>query len=353
MATVGHRFVHGGPSLAEPVVIDDTIRAELGSLTELAPLHHRRAIDALDAARAALPGVPHIACFDTAFHADLPQAAATYAVPRAWRDRWNLRKYGFHGLSHASVARQVPELLQRPRDTVRIVSAHLGAGASLCAIDGGRSVDTTMGFTPLDGLVMATRCGSVDPGMLLWLLREDRLDLESLSDGLERRSGLAGLSELPHRASDMRAVRQAAERGDQRARLAVDVYVHRLRAGIAAMAAAMNGMDVLAFTGGIGEHDAVLRNDVTNGLRFLGVAIDKVSNAHCLPGTDISAPGGSTRVVVVAAEEDIEVARHARAAAIETLVACRDRPSTMPDRPVTVGPRPLPGTPPPLTGSSV
>jgi acetate kinase len=252
---VGHRVVHGG-SATEPAIIDDAVREHIASLCSLAPLHQARALAGIDAVGRARPGLAAIACYDTAFHAHLPAAAATYALPRDWRERYGLRRFGFHGLSHAWVARQV-----EPR--TRLVSCHLGAGASLAAIRDGRSVDTTMGFTPLEGLVMATRSGSVDPGMLTWLLREGDLSLAALDHGLEHDSGLTGLAGT----GDMR---ELLARDDADAQLALDVYVHRLRAAIAAMTASLGGLDVLAFTGGVGEHATRIRNDVIAGLAFLG-----------------------------------------------------------------------------------
>ena len=232
---VGHRIVHGGARFREPVVVDEGVRRALDELVDLAPLHQPKSLAALDAVSSALPGVPAVACFDTAFHATLPDAAATYALPAEWSARWGLRRYGFHGLSHAWIAQRAPEVVGAPADGVRIVSCHLGAGASLCAIAGGRSVDTTMGFTPLEGLVMATRSGSVDPGLLLWLMEHENLAAAELAWALEHESGLLGLSGT----ADMREVLERAGAGDARARLAFEVYLHRLRAGIASMAAAL------------------------------------------------------------------------------------------------------------------
>jgi acetate kinase len=227
---VGHRIVHGGADVRAPARVDAAVREALGAAADLAPLHAPPALAALDAVAAARPDVPAVACPDTAFHAGLPAAAATYPVPREWRERYGVRRFGFHGLSHAWVARSV--------GAGRIVSCHLGAGASLCAIRDGASVDTTMGFTPLEGVVMATRSGTVDPGLVLWLLAEGGLTRDEVEEGLERHSGLLGLAGT----KDMREV---LGRDDEDARLARDVYAHRLRAGIAAMAAALGGLDTL------------------------------------------------------------------------------------------------------------
>jgi acetate kinase len=282
---VGHRIVHGGERFREAVLIDADVESALRELTELAPLHQPKSLAALDAVSAALPGLPAVACFDTAFHATLPPDAYTYALPAQWRERWGVRRYGFHGLSHAWVARRVPELLERPAAGLRIVSCHLGAGASLCAIADGRSVDTTMGFTPLEGLVMATRSGDVDPGLLLWLLEREALTERELADALEHQAGLLGLAG----SADMR---ELLARDDADARLALDVYIHRLRAGIAAMAAALAGLDVLVFTGGVGENAPQIRERAVGGLSFLG--LDRAPT------------------LVIDAREDLEIAQQAR-----------------------------------------
>jgi len=305
---VGHRVVHGGERFRQAVVVDAGVRAAIEELTELAPLHQPRALAALDAVSAALAGLPAVACFDTAFHATLLPGAANYALPREWRERFGLRRYGFHGLSHAWVARRVPELLGADPARLRVVSCHLGAGASLCAIAGGRSQDTTMGFTPLEGLVMATRSGSVDPGLLMWLLEPGRLSQHELSDGLEHRSGLLGLAG----SADMREVLEHAENRDPDAGLALAVYTHRLRAAIAAMAAALGGIDALAFTGGIGERSAAVRERAAAGLSFLGVAVDTGRNLEAVADADVSSARASVSTLVIAAHEDLEIARQVR-----------------------------------------
>ena len=296
----GHRVVHGGAWYSGPVRLDAGVEARIGALRSLAPLHQDRALAGIAAVRAARPALPAVACFDTAFHAGLPAAAATYALPADWVERHGLRRYGFHGLSHAHVAARAGELAGR--DGLRVVSCHLGAGASLAAIRDGRSLDTTMGFTPLEGLVMATRSGSVDPGLLLWLLREAGMPAAELEAGLEHRSGLLGLSGT----ADMRAL---LARADDAAVRALAVYTHRLRAAIASMAAAMEGLDVLAFTGGVGERAAPVRTAATAGLGFLGVALDRARNAAAVPDCDIAAPDSAVRVLVVEAREDAEIAR--------------------------------------------
>jgi acetate kinase len=304
---VGHRIVHGGREFRAPVVVDAAVRDRIAALASLAPLHQPRSLHALDAVSRAVPHLPAVACFDTAFHATLPPEAATYAVPAPWRDELGVRRYGFHGLSHAYAARRAVGMGAPPR---RIVTCHLGAGASLAAVREGRSVDTTMGFTPLEGLVMATRAGSVDPGAVLWLVTGAGLAADRVADALEHDSGLVALAGTP----DMHAVVERAAAGDADAGLALGVVGHRLRAGIAAMAAALGGLDALVFTGGVGENAPVVRAMAAGGLGFLGVAVDADANATARPDADVTAPGSAVRVLVVAAREEVEIARGVRRA---------------------------------------
>jgi acetate kinase len=319
---VGHRVVHGGTEYRKATVVDDIVVERLAALADLAPLHQPAALAALRAARAVLRDQPHVACFDTAFHATIPAAAATYALPPDWRERWPIRRFGFHGLSHAYAARRGAELLARPLAELRLVTAHLGAGASLTAVMGGRSVDTTMGFTPLEGLVMATRSGSVDPGLLLWLQRTAGVDVDALAEGLEHRSGLLGLGGT----ADMRELLTAADDGSAGAALARDVYVHRLRAGIAAMAASMNGVDALVFTGGVGENAAPIRAWTVDGLGFLGLDVDAEANERGVGDRVISSAASVADVVVVASREELEIARQVRSLlASSTRCSARER----------------------------
>jgi acetate kinase len=293
---IGHRVVHGGAEFSAAVRLDDEVEARIRALTALAPLHQPKSLRGIDTVRARLPDLPEVACFDTAFHAHLPAAAATYALPADWRDRYGIRRYGFHGLSHAYATRRAGEMLGAvPR---RLVVCHLGAGASLCAVADGRSVDTTMGFTPLEGLVMATRSGDVDPGLLLWLQEREDLTPAALADVLEHRSGLLALAGT----ADMREIGSG---------LALDVYLHRLRAGIAGMTAALGGLDALVFTGGVGEHAADVRRGAAEGLGFLGVAVDPARDDTT--DADISAPGAAVRTLVITAREDLEIAAAVRA----------------------------------------
>jgi acetate kinase len=304
---VAHRIVHGGDRFTDAVLIDDGVLHALEELTELAPLHQPKSLAALHAVSTRLPGTPAIACFDTSFHHSLPAAARTYPLPQRWRRRWGLRRFGFHGLSHGWVARRIGELCADPAPS-RIVSCHLGAGASLCAIAHGRSVDTTMGFTPLEGLMMATRSGSVDPGMLLWLLEHEQLAPDELADALEHRSGLAGVAGT----GDMRQVLDRAASGDSDAQLALDVYVHRLAGQIGSMTAALGGVDVLVFTGGVGEHAPEIRQRSADQLAFLGVELDRTRNAEVDGDAEIGAAYAPVRTWVLRAREDLEMARLAR-----------------------------------------
>jgi acetate kinase len=306
---VGHRVVHGGAEFRRSVIVTDEVMGHLAQLAGLAPLHNPPALAALEAVRDAAGERPSVACFDTAFHATLPDRASVYAIPWPWTNEWGIRRFGFHGLNHAYVARRTLEIL-RSRSDLRIVSCHLGAGASLCAIEGGRSVDTTMGFTPLEGLVMATRSGSVDPGALLWILRRKGVSAEELERVLDHESGVLGMSGV---ASGMRGVLEAADRGVRRAELAVAVYLHRLVGAIAAMASAMGGVDAIAFTGGVGEGSARIRMDACDALAFLGVEIDRAANERAGDlDADVSTEHARVRVVVVHAREDLTIAAEVR-----------------------------------------
>ena len=302
---IGHRVVHGGRRFTGPVRLTHEVTDALRELTPLAPLHQPAALDAMAAVAAVHPELPAVACLDTAFHSHLPDAAATYALPLEWRERHPLRRFGFHGLSHAYASRRAADVLGRSHERLRVVSCHLGAGASLCAIAGGRSVDTTMGFTPLEGVPMATRAGSVDPGALLYLL-EHHLTLESLNRILELESGLAGLSGL---SGDVREL-EASETPE--ARLALAVFAYRVATAAGAMATALDGLDAIVFTAGIGENSASIRAAVCERLGFLGVELDTDANASARPDATVSTPESPVRVIVLEAREDVVAARAAR-----------------------------------------
>jgi acetate kinase len=307
---VGHRVVHGGPRFRKAVVVDGAVRRDLDAVSELAPLHNPPALVGIDATLRLLPDVPSVACFDTAFHAGLPPAASTYAVPADWAARWGIRRYGFHGLSCAWATRQAVNMSGGRADETRLVICHLGAGASVTAVVDGHSRDTTMGFTPLEGLVMATRCGDLDPGALLWVIDQGVPSGEALH-ALEHDAGLLGLS--GGASSDMRQVLSARADGDELAELAISVYLHRLRAKIAGMAAATGGTDVLVFTGGVGEHSAVIRAETCDGLGWVGFVIDTAANEAVGDlDADISAAGAPLRTLVIHAREDLQIASECR-----------------------------------------
>jgi acetate kinase len=308
VVAVGHRIVHGGARFVEPVVVDARVMQEIESLTDLAPLHNALGLTGIRVARDVFTEVPHVACFDTAYHASIPDAARAYGVPYEWFESGR-RRYGFHGLSHQHAVTQAAAMLDRPARSLRLVTCHLGGGCSLAAIAGGRSIDTTMGFTPLDGLVMSTRSGAVDPGLVLHALRHgDTVD--GLDEILERQSGLLGLSGV---SSDLREVASARDKGDARARLAIDVFVHRLITGIGAMVGALGaaragGVDALVFTGGVGEGSAEIRARAAAAFAWLGTEVDAAANDRATGDADVSAPTARVRALVVTAREDLVIA---------------------------------------------
>jgi acetate kinase len=291
VGAVGHRIVHGGARFTAPVVIDAEVEHEVADLALIAPLHNTPALKALEEARRVLPDVPHVAVFDTAFHSSLPAEAATYAVPLRWREEWGIRRFGFHGLSVQWSAERVP--------VSRLVVCHLGGGCSVTAVLDARSVDTSMGFSPLEGVPMAARSGSVDPGILLFLLREKFLTLEELDHELEHESGLEALGGLDNP-------------------LGFGVYTYRIAATVAAMANALGGLDGLVFTAGVGENVPAVRAEVCRRLAFLGIELDAATNEAGVPDADIATAGSSVRVVVVHAREDVVVARAVRALVAST-----------------------------------
>jgi acetate kinase len=301
---VGHRVVHGGQRYTEPLLIDDAVVGHLDALRDLAPLHNGPALEVIEAARRALPGVPQVACFDTAFHATLPPAAHVYPLPHAWYADWGVRRFGFHGLSVAWSVERAAALLARPATDLRLVVAHLGSGCSVTAVDGGRSVDTSMGMTPLEGLMMGTRAGSVDPGILLELLH-GRLKLDELDEALQHESGLLGVSGV---SADFRAVEASAAAGDARAALAVELFVRRAAAAIGAAATTLPRVDALVFTGGIGEHAAGVRAAICGRLAPLGVPASLAAGEG--DGV-LTPPGAPVAVLRVAAREDLVIAREA------------------------------------------
>ncbi|GAB3213402.1 acetate kinase [Marinactinospora thermotolerans DSM 45154] len=304
---VAHRLVHGGAHIRTPLIADDAAVEQVRAIVDVDPLHLEPALAVLAAARRRLPDVPHVLCPDTAFHADLPEPAAVYPLPQEWRREYGLRRYGFHGLSYAWALGRAAELLGRRAGELRLVLAHLGGGASVCAVDRGRSVDTSMGFTPLEGLPMSKRSGSVDPGMLLWLLEGSRLTVEQLREGLYHRSGLLGLS--AGRSGDTRDLVRAAETGDADARLALEVFARGAAREIAAVATALDGLDAIVFTGEIGWDQPEVREAVCARLGVLGVSIPQ--RADVAEDGLVSAPGAAVPVLVVRPREELQLARDA------------------------------------------
>jgi acetate kinase len=305
IAIVGHRIVHGGPNLTKPAVIDSSVKREIADLSAIAPLHNRVGLEGIELIERLLPGTRQIAVFDTGFHRTLPQEAKIYPGPYEWYER-GIRRYGFHGINHEYCAHRAARLLESDISKLKILTCHLGNGCSLAAIDAGKSVDTTMGFTPLEGLMMGTRCGSIDPGIVTYLMRVEQAGYYELDRALNRRSGLLGISGV---SSDMRDVIEAMSKGSERAKLAFDIFVHRLVLEIGAMAASVGGLDVLVFTAGIGENSPEVRGVTCDNLEFLGVKLDDAKNSRAKPDIEISASDSKVRVLVIRAQEDWAIAR--------------------------------------------
>ena len=306
LVAVGHRVVHGGPELYEPTVVDDALIAKLDELSPLAPLHNPPAVLGIEVARKTLPDIPHVAVFDTAFFHDLPPAAATYAIDRDIAERWHVRRYGFHGTSHQYVSEQAAVFLDVPLDSVNQIVLHLGNGASASAIVGGRPVDTSMGLTPLEGLVMGTRSGDIDPGVFTYLSRTAKMPVEDIETMLNRNAGVRGLAgEI-----DFRVLHKRIESGDEAAQLAYEVYIHRLRKYIGAYLGLLGGADVITFTAGVGENDAAVRRDALSGMTALGIELDEHLNASpARAARRISADNSPTTVLVIPTDEELAIAR--------------------------------------------
>lgn len=306
LVAVGHRVVHGGPDLHEPTIVDDALLERIEQLSPLAPLHNPPALLGIRVARRVLPDLPHVAVFDTAFFHDLPPDAATYAIDREVAAQWHIRRYGFHGTSHAFVSRQAAEFLEEPLESLSQIVLHLGNGASASAIVGGRPVDTTMGLTPMEGLVMGTRSGDIDPGVIMYLWRTAGMTVEDIETLLNKRSGVSGLcGEI-----DFRELHKRIDAGDESALLAYDVYIHRLRKYIGAYLALLGRTDVITFTAGVGENDAAVRLDALSGLAPLGIEIDEHLNESPARGPRrISAEMSPVTVLVIPTDEELAIAR--------------------------------------------
>jgi acetate kinase len=317
---VGHRVVHGGHKLGEAVLVTPEVKRVIAGMASFAPLHNRAELEGMDAVEQFMGAVPQVAIFDTGFHSTLPLAAAVYPGPYTWFEE-GIRRYGFHGINHRYCAGRAAHLLGRDLKSLKLVSCHLGNGCSLAAIDGGESVDTTMGFTPLEGLMMGTRSGSVDPGIITYLLRKHSLNGKELDSILNQQSGLLGISGI---SGDMREILAAIKQGNKRAQLAFDIYVHRLRTAIGAMAASLGGMDALVFTAGVGEHSPEVRAAACEKMGFLGVHLNSTSNAQSPPDAEISSPESRVRVLIIRAQEDWAIAKACWSMAVSTLdVAAR------------------------------
>jgi acetate kinase len=302
---VGHRVVHGGPKYEQPVLITPDVKVGIASMSAFAPLHNRAELDGMEIIERLFGAVPQVAVFDTGFHRKMPLESAVYPGPYAWFEG-GIRRYGFHGINHQYCAARAAQLLHRNLDSLKLVTCHLGNGCSLAAIRDGHSIDTTMGFTPLEGLMMGTRSGSVDPGILTYLMRQGRLQAQEIDDVLNQQSGLLGISGI---SGDMRKILAAIRQGNARARLAFDIYVHRLQAGIGALAAVLGGVDALVFTAGVGENSPEVRDATCRNLPFLGISLDPTANTQCSPDQDIATPDSPVRILVIRAEEDWTIAR--------------------------------------------
>lgn len=303
---VGHRVVHGGATFTESVRLNDEVKQALHGLTDLAPLHNPPALEAMADMEAALPGIPQVAAFDTSFFAALPPRAFVYPLPYAWYAAWGIRRFGFHGLSHAYCAGRAAEMLGRDS---RLVICHLGNGCSASAVRDGKPMATTMGFTPMEGLMMGTRCGSVDLGILLYLMRNRGLSAERLDHALNHESGLLGVSGI---SQDVREVGHAADGGNERAALALDIYADRVRATIGALTVTLGGIDALIFTAGVGEHSAGIRAAACAGLDCLGIRLDAAKNANCQADADVADSNSTARILVLHTREELMIARETR-----------------------------------------
>ncbi|HHT02571.1 MAG TPA: acetate kinase [Firmicutes bacterium] len=306
IAAVGHRVVHAGEEFSGSVLITPQVKAALQRCVSLAPLHNPPNLLGIEAAEQALPGTPQVGVFDTAFHQTMPQHVYLYALPYELYEKYGIRRYGFHGTSHRYVAQRAAEMLGKPLPDLKLITCHLGNGCSITAVAEGKSFDTSMGMTPLEGLVMGTRSGDVDPAVLPWVMREEGLDTDQIDNLINKKSGLLGVSGI---SNDMREVEEAASAGHKRARLAYDMFIYRLRKYIGAYAAAMGGVDALVFTAGIGENSASVRSAACSGLGFLGVAIDEEKNRSQEREKDIALPEAKVRVLVIPTNEELVIAR--------------------------------------------
>lgn len=306
---IGHRIVHGGELYKYAVLVDEEVERNIERLSKFAPLHNPQGLISIKACRAIFADVPQIAVFDTAFHSTMPAESYTYPIPQEWRDELGIRRFGFHGISHSYCSRKAAEILRIDPKALNIVNCHLGSGCSLAAIAGGASIDTTMGFTPLEGLMMSTRSGSIDPGILLYLIRTEKHDPAKVEQALNTLSGFKGLCGTP----DMVEVRKAAVAGDPNAKLAIEVFIHRVAQGIAAMAVSLGRVDAISFAGGVGENDSITRKQVCNSLSLLGIEVDDARNDKAEGDAIISSSGSRSQVLVIESREDLQIAKESAA----------------------------------------
>ena len=306
---VGHRLIHGGEELREPVVIDDDVKTVISRYSDLAPLHIPAGIEAIAATEAALPGVSQVGLFDTGFFGDLGPAEYIYPVPYQWYEAWGIRRFGFHGISHAYCAARAAEILAGYASSSRLILCHLGQGCSITAVRDGVALTNSLGYTSLDGLPMGTRCGCIDPGVLLHVQRQHGMSLEELSEALNKQSGLLGISGV---SADYRKIEEAAAQGNERAQLAIDVFVHRVRATIGSAAVTLGGVDALVFAGGIGENSPALRQAICHGLECLGVILDPDANLKRGPDFDVATSDSRARILLIHAREDLMIAKETR-----------------------------------------
>ncbi|MCX7841580.1 MAG: acetate kinase [Clostridia bacterium] len=306
ISAVGHRVVHGGEKFSDSVVINDEVMKAIKDCIELAPLHNPPNVVGIEACQAIMPGIPMIAVFDTAFHQTMPKHAYIYALPYEIYEKYRLRKYGFHGTSHKYVAERAAAMLKKPIEDLKIITCHLGNGASICAVNGGKSVETSMGFTPLQGLAMGTRSGTIDPAVISFLMEKEKMSVKDISDFLNKKSGVLGVSGV---SSDFRDLHEAADSGNERAQLAIDIFCYRVKRFIGDYAAVLGGVDAVVFTAGIGENNSIVRRKVLEGLEFMGICIDWDKNKVRGQELDISTPDARVRTLVIPTNEELAIAR--------------------------------------------
>jgi acetate kinase len=303
---VGHRTIHGGDTFTESTLIDDKVIAELERLVPLAPLHNPPSILGIKACQEIMPGIPQVGVFDTAFHQTMPESSYLYGLPYEYYEKYGIRRYGFHGTSHRFVSHRVAEIIGKPMSELKIITCHLGNGSSIAAIDGGKVMDTTMGFTPLEGLIMGTRSGNVDPAIIKFIMEKEGKTIDEVDELLNKKSGFLGISGI---SSDLRDIEEAAQKGNHRAQLALDMFYQRVRRFIGAFAAQINGVDVIVFTAGIGENSIEMREAVCSNLTFLGLEFDSEANKVRGQEREISKPSSKVRVFVIPTNEELMIAR--------------------------------------------